>query len=153
VRVEACRGTDAGFVHLACLTNYLAAKSVQACDTTEFREPWYICPNCHQYYQNELAVDIASKFVSFVRRQYPDNTQTLPTVGVLPKETLLVGSGVLISIGAGVGAGGLQTSIYLQSVLSMIYMHQPHRTLGMYHIWLMLIHQCGIISVGACWRC
>jgi hypothetical protein len=72
----ACRGTDAGFVHLACLTNYLAAKSVQARDTTEFREPWYICPNCHQYYQNELAVDIASKFVSFVRRQYPDDTQS-----------------------------------------------------------------------------
>jgi hypothetical protein len=41
----------------------------------EFIKPWETCPGCHQYYQNELAVDIASKFVSFVRRQYPRDTQ------------------------------------------------------------------------------
>jgi hypothetical protein len=41
----------------------------------EFRKPWRDCPGCHQCYQNEFAVDIASKFVSFVRRQYPDNTE------------------------------------------------------------------------------
>jgi hypothetical protein len=37
----------------------------------EFRKPWRVCPSCNQFYQNELAIDIASKFVSFVRRQYP----------------------------------------------------------------------------------
>ena len=37
--------------------------------------PWHTCPNCNQEYQNELAIDIANKFVSFVQRQYPDNTQ------------------------------------------------------------------------------
>jgi hypothetical protein len=71
----ACRGTDAGFVHLSCLAGYSAAKSKQARDSNEFRKPWRDCPSCHQYYQNELAIDIASKFVSFVRRQYPDNTK------------------------------------------------------------------------------
>ena len=71
----ACRGTDAGFVHLSCLTKYAETKSKQARDMIEFRKSWRDCPGCHQYYQNELAIDIASKFVSFVRRQYPDDTQ------------------------------------------------------------------------------
>jgi hypothetical protein len=42
----------------------------------EFIMPWRVCPGCHQYYQNEHAIDIANRFVSFVRRQYPDNTQS-----------------------------------------------------------------------------
>jgi hypothetical protein len=71
----ACRGTDAGFVHLSCLTNYAAAKSEQSLGMIGFAMPWYTCPNCHQEYQNELAVDIASEFVSFVRRTDPDDTQ------------------------------------------------------------------------------
>jgi cation transport regulator ChaC len=41
----------------------------------EFVQPWRVCPSCHQKYQSELAVDIASKFVSFVHGQYPDNTK------------------------------------------------------------------------------
>jgi tetratricopeptide (TPR) repeat protein len=71
----ACRGTDAGFVHLACLTKYAETKSMQASDMIEFRVPWRDCPSCHQEYQNELRIDIATDFVSFVRRQYPNNTQ------------------------------------------------------------------------------
>ena len=55
----ACRGTDAGFVHLSCLTNYAETKSKQAHDTDQFIKPWQVCPGCHQYYQNELAIDIA----------------------------------------------------------------------------------------------
>ena len=70
----ACRGTDAGFVHLSCLTNYAEAKSEQSHDMNEFITPWHTCPSCHQYYQNELAIDIANKFIPFVRRQYPHNT-------------------------------------------------------------------------------
>jgi hypothetical protein len=73
----ACRGTDAGFVHLACLTDYAETKSKQSRDMKEFVNPWETCPGCHQEYQNELAVDIATKFVSFVRRQYPDDTKRL----------------------------------------------------------------------------
>jgi hypothetical protein len=71
----ACRGTDAGYVHLSCLAEYAAAKSMQARDMNEFSNTWELCPGCNQYYQNELAVDIATKFVSFVQRQYPDDTQ------------------------------------------------------------------------------
>jgi hypothetical protein len=41
----------------------------------EFVDPWIDCPSCHQEYQNELGIDIATEFVSFVRRQYPRNTQ------------------------------------------------------------------------------
>jgi hypothetical protein len=73
----ACRGTDAGFFHLSCLTEYAAAKS-KGCDgrdMNEFRDPWLNCPYCHQYYQNELAIDIASEFALFVRGQYPDDTE------------------------------------------------------------------------------
>jgi hypothetical protein len=71
----ACRGSDAGFVHLECLAEYAAAKSKQASDMNKFVEPWQVCPGCHQCYQNELRIDIASMFVSFVQRQYPDDTQ------------------------------------------------------------------------------
>jgi len=61
----ACRGTDAGFVHLACLMKYAETKSKQARDDmTEFVQPWETCPNCHQDYQNKLAVDIGPKAVS-----------------------------------------------------------------------------------------
>jgi len=74
----ACRGTDAGFVHLSCFAEYAAAKSKQARnkDMKSFINPWETCPGCHQYYQNELRIDIASEFVSFVRRQYPRDTQS-----------------------------------------------------------------------------
>jgi hypothetical protein len=41
----------------------------------QFVNPWLDCPSCHQEYQNEFAVDIANEFVSFVRRQYPRDTQ------------------------------------------------------------------------------
>jgi E3 ubiquitin-protein ligase DOA10 len=56
----ACRGTDAGFVHLSCLTKYAANKSNQARDMNQFVNPWLVCPSCHQEYQNELRLDIAS---------------------------------------------------------------------------------------------
>jgi hypothetical protein len=71
----ACRGTDAGYVHLSCLAGYAATKSKQAHDMYQFIQPWRECPGCHQYYQNELAIDIATEFVSFVRGQYPHDTR------------------------------------------------------------------------------
>ena len=49
---HACRGTDAGFVHLSCLAEYAAAKSEQKSDMNEFIKPWESCPGCHQSYQN-----------------------------------------------------------------------------------------------------
>jgi translation initiation factor 2B subunit (eIF-2B alpha/beta/delta family) len=41
----------------------------------EFIKSWHSCPSCQQEYKNKLSIDIATKFVSFVRRQYPDNTK------------------------------------------------------------------------------
>jgi hypothetical protein len=75
----ACRGTDAGFVHLSCLTNYAETKSKgwDGHSMNEFIMPWRECPHCHQSYQNMLRIDIANKFVSFVRRQYPKDTERL----------------------------------------------------------------------------
>jgi hypothetical protein len=40
----------------------------------EFVNLWVYCPGCHQEYQNDLRIDIVNKFVSFVRRQYPNDT-------------------------------------------------------------------------------
>jgi hypothetical protein len=71
----ACRGTDAGFVHLSCLTNYAETKSKQALYMNEFINPWRECPGCHQYYQNELSINIATNFVSFVQSQYPKDIE------------------------------------------------------------------------------
>jgi hypothetical protein len=78
----ACRGTDAGFVHLACLTEYTATKSMQASGVNEFINPWKLCPGCHQECQNELAVDIAAEFVSFIRRQYPDTQRQVEALNL-----------------------------------------------------------------------
>jgi hypothetical protein len=41
----------------------------------EFVNPWLFCTSCHQEYQNELRIEVGTKFVSFVRRQYPRDTQ------------------------------------------------------------------------------
>ena len=73
----ACRGTDAGFVHLSCLTDYAETKSKSwdGRDMNLFIQPWAACPSCHQKYQNELSISISTAFVLFVRRQYPRNTQ------------------------------------------------------------------------------
>ena len=73
----ACRGSDAGFVHLSCLTKYASSKSLRwdGDNVAIFVNPWKTCLSCHQDYQNELAVDIATEFVLFVRRKYPNNTQ------------------------------------------------------------------------------
>ena len=72
-----CRGTDAGYAHLSCLTIFASSKNKEwdGRDTNDFQNPWKLCSNCLQTYQNELRIDIATEFVSFVRRQYPRDTQ------------------------------------------------------------------------------
>ena len=65
-----CRGESAGFVHLFCLVKYAEQKSEDwdCHDLDQIREPWEVCPNCRQDYQNELALDLAAKIVTFVDR-------------------------------------------------------------------------------------
>lgn len=79
-----CRGTDAGYVHQSCLVKYAEEKSEEMAsrdpdnqDHYLFREPWEVCPNCHQDYQNDLAVDVSAKFVSFVQRKHPHDQPKL----------------------------------------------------------------------------
>jgi hypothetical protein len=40
----------------------------------EFIKPWESCPGCHQSYQNELRIDIATEFVS---RLFEGSIQTI----------------------------------------------------------------------------
>jgi hypothetical protein len=72
VRDCSCRGDSAGFAHFSCLTKYAEQKCKQAGDGDfdAFSEPWQICNNCKQPFQNQLAIDISSAFVSFAEATY-----------------------------------------------------------------------------------
>ena len=41
----------------------------------EFIKPWRECPRCRHCYQNELRIDIATEFVSFIRGKYSDDIE------------------------------------------------------------------------------
>ena len=43
----ACRGSDCGFVHLSCLTDYAATKSKQSLDMIGFAMPWQFEAHAH----------------------------------------------------------------------------------------------------------
>jgi len=70
-RACACRGPDAGYVHLFCLDNYASDKSRREQCLDEFKRTWEYCPVCKQKHQGEFAVAIAIEFSAFVRREYP----------------------------------------------------------------------------------
>ena len=36
----------------------------------EFQEPWQICTNCKQPFQNQLSIDLASSFISFTEEAH-----------------------------------------------------------------------------------
>ena len=80
VRDCSCRGDSAGFAHLSCLTKYAEQKCRAAIYThmDAFAEPWHKCNNCKQTFQNQLSVDLASAFVSFVEVNYgqPGNSKS-----------------------------------------------------------------------------
>jgi hypothetical protein len=74
----------AGFAHLSCLTSYAEQKCKQAVDGNtvafsidSFAGPWKMCNNCKQPFQNQLAIDLASAFVSFAEATYghPDSNK------------------------------------------------------------------------------
>lgn len=67
-----CRG-GSGFSHLSCLVEYAGYKYQQINDVSQFSNPWEVCPSCNQNYQNELAVNLATKFVDFVENTYADD--------------------------------------------------------------------------------
>jgi len=72
VRDCSCRGDTAGFAHLSCIVEYAEQKSEQAADSdrTGFSTPWEKCNNCHQPFQNQVALDVSSAFISFAEKAY-----------------------------------------------------------------------------------
>lgn len=75
-----CRGADAGYAHVVCITQYAKSKSVAAysnltnaiakgagLDPTDvlhkYRTFWTRCPNCDQYYEGRMSLEIAEEFV------------------------------------------------------------------------------------------
>ena len=79
VRDCSCRGDTAGFAHLSCIIEYAEQKSKQAADSdpTGFSTPWAKCNNCTQPFQNQVALDLSSTFVSFAEEAYdfPGNSK------------------------------------------------------------------------------
>ena len=70
-----CHGESAGFGQISCLAKYAQqhTEDWDGRDFDEFVEPWKSCHSCRQDYQNELTVDLAAEFVTFVERKHPDN--------------------------------------------------------------------------------
>jgi len=79
VRDCSCRGDSAGFAHFSCLTKYCEQKCKAAGDgeVGVFTEPWKICNNCKQYFQDRLSIDLASACYSFAESTYghPDSNK------------------------------------------------------------------------------
>ncbi len=67
-----CRSDTAGFAHLSCIIEYAEQKSKQAADSdlAAFSTPWDKCNNCNQPFQNQVALDLSSAFVSFAEEAY-----------------------------------------------------------------------------------
>jgi hypothetical protein len=72
VRDCSCRGDTAGFAHLSCIVEYAEQKCKQVVDSdlTAFSTPWAKCNNCHQPFQNQVALDLSSAFVSLAEKAY-----------------------------------------------------------------------------------
>jgi hypothetical protein len=86
----ACRGSDAGYVHLSCLANYASEKSRQEQVVQDFNRPWEYCPVCEQKHRGEFAVALATEFSAFVRREYPHDA-TLRVICLSTKLSALMG--------------------------------------------------------------
>ena len=82
VRDCSCRGDTAGFAHLSCIIEYAEQKCKQAADSDlpGFYTPWHDCNNCNQPFQNQVALDLSSAFVSFAEEAY-----NFPGIGMWDK--------------------------------------------------------------------
>jgi len=67
-----CRGSDCGFAHISCLAKFAEQKTEiwDGYSVGDLSEPWVMCPCCLQPHQNELAVDLANEFVSYVVKEH-----------------------------------------------------------------------------------
>eukprot|EP00571_Detonula_confervacea_P002527 CAMPEP_0172319320 /NCGR_PEP_ID=MMETSP1058-20130122/37344_1 /TAXON_ID=83371 /ORGANISM="Detonula confervacea, Strain CCMP 353" /LENGTH=454 /DNA_ID=CAMNT_0013034333 /DNA_START=28 /DNA_END=1393 /DNA_ORIENTATION=+ len=67
VRDCSCRG-ESGFGHLSCIAKYAERKYQDSDqdDNQDSLETWETCPNCNQYYQHELRLDLADALLAFL---------------------------------------------------------------------------------------
>ena len=54
--------------YATCLVKYTKQKC--RANFVEFQEPWRICTNCKQPFQNQLSIDLTSSFISFTEEAY-----------------------------------------------------------------------------------
>ena len=59
-------------LHLSCAVNY-AKQKYKPTFKDEDEYPWETCPNCHQSYRGDFAIDMANKYVGFIEENYPHN--------------------------------------------------------------------------------
>jgi len=85
VRSCSCRGS-AGYVHLSCAVNYASQKFKTRKEGEE--DPWDTCPNCHQGYTGELAIDMAKNYVTFIEKNYQRNHTMILRAQVIRLESL-----------------------------------------------------------------
>jgi len=67
-RVVASQQALATFPASSCKTE---EQAMGGHDVDKFDEPWRTCPSCHQAYQNDLVLDLAAEFLTFVEGKYP----------------------------------------------------------------------------------
>eukprot|EP00985_Skeletonema_marinoi_P023699 scaffold15916_cov67-Skeletonema_marinoi.AAC.3 len=74
VRDCSCRGTS-GFAHLSCIVKYAKSEGKRLYERegpSACMGPFKTCPNCKQYYQNDVHKALAKAFVDFVEEGFED---------------------------------------------------------------------------------
>mmetsp|Transcript_8003 Transcript_8003/g.12697 ORF Transcript_8003/g.12697 Transcript_8003/m.12697 type:complete len:278 (+) Transcript_8003:58-891(+) len=71
------QGDEAGFPHGSYFFEFAHQMSRQwdGVNLNELRRPWEVCNKCNQPYEDELAIDLANKFVFFVNEAYPNDQE------------------------------------------------------------------------------
>ena len=94
-----CRGKHAGFAHLSCLIKYAESKCKQlwTFKASTFVEPWGVCQNCKQPFQNELAMDLSVACVSFAEKAYGYGGDCFVPRQLMLMEALLFASRLIVS--------------------------------------------------------
>ncbi|KAK1740089.1 hypothetical protein QTG54_009039 [Skeletonema marinoi] len=80
VRDCSCRGTS-GFAHLSCIVKYAESAGKRLYERegpSACMDPFNICPNCKQYYQNDVHKALAKACVDFVEEGFKDEKNFLP---------------------------------------------------------------------------
>lgn len=89
VRDCSCRG-NSGWAHLSCTADYAERLCRGKNDSGVLVKAWTSCPNCHQSYEHELAIDLVEKCIAFAEREYPGDLWYQIHVAYLKLRTLAI---------------------------------------------------------------